>query len=65
MATLLRRVFHPKCGKTVLRLTPDGCEGPVELYTADDRQRVMAIEITSAFFGGLGELEDHHAKRPG
>ena len=31
-----------------------------ELYTEDDfRQLVVAIEATPAFFGSLGELEDH------
>jgi hypothetical protein len=43
-----------------LSLRSDNLNSVGELYTVDDfRQLVMAIEMTPAFFGGLGELEDH------
>jgi hypothetical protein len=41
-------------------LRSDNLDSVGELYTEDDfRQLIVTIEATSAFLGGLGDLEDH------
>ena len=46
-----------------MSLRSDDLDSVEELFTQDDfRQLVVTIEATPAFFGGLGELEDHRER---
>jgi hypothetical protein len=47
-------------GSSGLSLRSDNLDSVGELYTEDDfRQLVGLVEVTPAFLGGLGELDDH------
>lgn len=43
-----------------MSLRSDDLDSVGKLYTEDQfRQLVVAVEVTPAFLGGLGQLEDH------